>query len=60
MQCFEHCKLQASEYAGIRAIFVHAKDEKARYFYEHFGFEPSPIDPLKPMLLIKDARKTIA
>jgi predicted N-acetyltransferase YhbS len=51
--------LQASEHAGIRAIFVHAKDEKARNFYEHFSFEPSPIDPLKLMLLIKDARKTI-
>jgi len=51
--------LQASEHAGIRAIFAHAKDEKARNFYEYFGFEPSPIDPLKLMLLIKDARKTI-
>ena len=51
--------LQASEHAGIRAIFVHAKDEKARDFYEYFGFEPSPIDPLKLMLLVKDARKSI-
>ena len=51
--------LQASEHAGIRVIFVHAKDKKAQNFYEHFGFEPSPIDPLKLMLLIKDARKTI-
>jgi GNAT superfamily N-acetyltransferase len=51
--------LQASEHAGIRAIFVHAKDDKARNFYEYFGFEPSPIDPLKLMLLIKDARKTM-
>jgi len=51
--------LQASEHAGIRAIFVHAKDEKARNFYKHFDFEPSPIDPLKLMLLIKDARKAI-
>jgi hypothetical protein len=38
-------------------FFVHAKDEKARDFYEHFGFELSPIDPLKLMLMIKDARK---
>jgi len=52
--------LQASEHVGIRAIFVHAKDEKARNFYEHFGFEPSPIDPLRLMLLIKDARKTMS
>jgi hypothetical protein len=26
--------------------------------YERFGFEPSPLDPLRPLLLIKDARKT--
>jgi len=50
--------LEAADLAGIRAIFVHAKDEKARRFYEHFDFEPSPIDPMKLMLLIKDARKT--
>jgi len=51
--------LQAADYAGIRAIFVHAKDDKARKFYEKFGFEPSPLDSLKLMLLIKDAKKTI-
>ena len=49
--------LKASEHAGIRAIFVHAKDEKAQDFYEHFGFELSPINPLKLMLLNKDVRK---
>ncbi|MBW1677170.1 MAG: GNAT family N-acetyltransferase [Deltaproteobacteria bacterium] len=51
--------LRASEFAGIRAIFVHAKDEEARRFYEKFDFEVSPVDPLKLMLLIKDARKTL-
>ena len=51
--------LQASEYAGIRAIFVYAKDDKARKFYERFGFESSPLDPLKLMLLVKDAKKTL-
>ena len=52
--------LQAADLAGIRAIFVHAKDEKARRFYQRFDFEPSPIDPMKLMLLIKDARKSVA
>ncbi len=52
--------LEAADLAGIRAIFVQAKDEKARRFYERSDFEPSPIDPMKLMLLIKDARKTIA
>lgn len=51
--------LKASEYAGIRAIFVYAKDDKARQFYERFGFEPSPVDPFKLMLLLKDAIKNL-
>ncbi len=51
--------VQASEYIGIRAILVHAKDETARKFYEQFGFESSTVDPLKLMLLVKDAKKTI-
>lgn len=49
--------LQAADIAGIRAIFVHAKDERARDFYERFGFEPSPIHPLQLMLLINDCQK---
>ncbi len=51
--------INASDYAGIRAILVHAKDEKARTFYQQFDFEPSPIDPLKLMLLLKDAKKSV-
>lgn len=51
--------LNASEIAGIRAILVHAKDENARRFYERFGFESSPVDPLQLMLLLKDAVKII-
>jgi len=51
--------LLASEHAGIRSVFVHAKDDKVRKFYEQFGFEPSPIAPLKQMLLIKDTKKTM-
>lgn len=51
--------IQASESAGIRAIFVYAKDDNARKFYERYGFEPSPVDPLKLMLLVKDAKKTL-
>jgi GNAT superfamily N-acetyltransferase len=46
--------LQAADIAGIRAFAVHAKDESARSFYEHFGFIPSPSDPLHLFVLIKD------
>jgi GNAT superfamily N-acetyltransferase len=49
--------LQAAEIAGIRAFAVHAKDETARTFYEHFGFLPSPTDPLHLFVLIKDLRR---
>lgn len=49
--------LQAADIAGIRAIIVHAKDNEARRFYEHFDFDPSPTDPYHLFLLIKDLRK---
>lgn len=49
--------LQAADIAGIRAVLVHAKDEQARRFYEHFDFDPSPTDPYHLYLLIKDLRQ---
>jgi GNAT superfamily N-acetyltransferase len=49
--------LQAADIAGIRALVVHAKDDAARSFYEHFNFLPSPSDPLHLFMLLKDARK---
>lgn len=48
--------LQAADIAGIRAIAVHAKDEEARAFYEHFDFLPSPSDPYHLLCLLKDIR----
>jgi hypothetical protein len=35
-------------------LLVHAKDDKARAFYEHFTFEASPSDPYHLLLLMKD------
>lgn len=49
--------LQAADIAGIRALLVHAKDDAARAFYEHFDFEPSPSDPLHLFLVMKDLRR---
>ena len=49
--------LQAADIAGIRAVIVHAKDDAARRFYEHFDFNPSPTDTYHLYLLIKDLRK---
>jgi GNAT superfamily N-acetyltransferase len=49
----------AAEIIGVRALLVHAVHERARTFYAHFDFEPSPTDPLHLLLLIKDARALI-
>jgi GNAT superfamily N-acetyltransferase len=49
--------LQAADIAGIRGFVVHAKDDSARRFYEHFGFAPSPTDERHLYLLIKDIRR---
>ena len=46
--------LAAAAIAGIRAMVVHAKDQQTRGFYEHFGFRPSPTDPLHLFVLLKD------
>lgn len=50
---------QAADIVGARAVLVHAIDDEARRFYQHFGFEPSPIQELQLMLLMKDLRKAL-
>ena len=51
--------MQAADIGGIRALAAHAKDEAAKAFYEHFGFIPSPTDPLHLFVLTKDLRRMI-
>lgn len=51
--------LQVADIAGIRALAVHAKDDRARRYYEQFDFIPSPTDPLHLFVLLKDIRKSI-
>ena len=48
--------VSVAEQAGVRLLLVHAANEEARSFYEHFGFEASPTDPMNLQLLIKDIR----
>lgn len=50
---------QAADIVGARAVLVHAIDEPAKKFYQHFDFEPSPIHELQLMLLMKDLRKAL-
>jgi GNAT superfamily N-acetyltransferase len=51
--------VQAADIVGVRAILVHALHDGARSFYQHFGFEPSPTDPLHLLLLVKEARALV-
>ncbi len=50
---------QAAETIGARALLVHAKDDNAKAFYEHFTFEPSPSDPYHLLLIMKDLLRLV-
>jgi GNAT superfamily N-acetyltransferase len=50
---------RAADIAGIRALFVAAKDDEARAFYEHFNFAPSPADPFQLFLVLKDLKRLL-
>lgn len=51
--------IAAAEHVAIRALVIHAKDERAKAFYMHLGeFEQSPTNPLHVMVLLKDLMKS--
>lgn len=39
-----------SQNTGVRALLVHALNDRARQFYEHYGFKASPAHPMTLML----------
>jgi len=39
-----------SQHTGVRAMLVHALNESAKQFYEHYGFRPSPAHAMTLML----------
>ncbi len=45
-----------SENVGVRALLVHAIDERAKQFYEHYGFQVSPLHPMTLTLRLANAR----
>jgi GNAT superfamily N-acetyltransferase len=47
--------LEVATITGVRVLLVHAKDTTVAAFYGRYGFEPSPLDELTLMLLVKDA-----
>ena len=51
--------LQAQAIIAARALVVQAKDERARAFYQHFGFVPSPIDPYHLFLMTKEIHEAM-
>ena len=53
----KHFMLKAIEVGasvGVRVLLIHAKDEEAQAFYDHYGFVESPLDPLVMMMLLTD------
>lgn len=42
-----------AEHVGVRALLVHALNERATEFYEHYGFRASPLHPMTLMLPLR-------
>jgi len=51
--------VRSADHVGAVAMMVHAKDDEARAFYEHWGFLPSPLQPLQLLLPIETVRMAI-
>jgi GNAT superfamily N-acetyltransferase len=45
-----HRCVLVSQNTGVRAMLVHALNDRARQFYEHYGFKVSPVHPMTLML----------
>ena len=44
---------RVAEHAGVRAMLVHALDERAAAFYRYHGFIQSPVQPMTLMLAMR-------
>ena len=42
--------------AGVRALLVHALHDRAKQFYEHYGFQASPVHPMTLMLRLNSVK----
>ncbi len=47
--------LTVSQHTGVRALLVQALHDRAKSFYEHYGFQASPVDPMILMLRLPHA-----
>lgn len=46
-----------SKNAGIRALLVHALHDRAKPFYEHYGFQASSVHPMTLMLRLNTCER---
>ena len=44
--------VRVAQDTGVRAMLVHALNDRAQQFYEHYGFKASPVHPMTLMLRI--------
>jgi len=51
--------LSAGETIGVRAILMHAISDDAKAFYERHGFRASPIEPMRLMIALAEARRML-
>lgn len=51
-----HRAVNVSQSTGVRALLVHALHERAKLFYEYYGFQASPADPMVLMLRLSNAK----
>jgi GNAT superfamily N-acetyltransferase len=50
---------RASRSVAMRAVLVHALDEKAAAFYARYGFKPASAEPLMLMVPLEAVRRTL-
>lgn len=51
--------MAAADAIGIRGMLVHALSPEAQAFYEHVGFERSPLEPMTLMATLSDVRAVL-
>lgn len=49
--------LSIADNVGVRGLLVHAISDRAKHFYQKYGFKDSTIDPMTLMISIKNLKK---
>lgn len=53
-----HRAVMVSRHAGVRALLAHAIHDRAKQFYEHYGFQVSPVHAMTLMLPLQGISHT--